>query len=424
MTRSRLTWLDALRGYAAAVVALFHLSPTVLGQQRHLALFAQFDAGRYGVLLFFLISGYVIPMSLERHGSLRRFWISRIFRIYPAYLLTIVVGLALAGAGWLRLHPTLYAETTTSVLGHATMLQELLGLRGVVRPFWTLAYEMTFYLIVAGLFAWRRHRDSAWWAAGLALIVLVLGRRLPGDLLAGSPGDRRIAAVVLALLLAGTLAAYVGGRRVPVLIVGAAGIGTVLLPLLDGQPTRYATAGDSSGAALLLAVMFAGTLVHRAQHRQLDRRVAGAVLALVLVAAGINQWLLDQTGLLRNSAVAAAVAGTFAIAFGLRHRAVPGLLTRLGAISFSIYLLHIPVLVVVSRVLRGHPFAIGAAFVAGTLAVAGIAFHLVERPGQRLGRRVWRRCDARFGPDVRVTGAATEGGMASTGSFGKQRESV
>jgi peptidoglycan/LPS O-acetylase OafA/YrhL len=171
-------------------------------------------------------------------------------------------------------------------------------------------------------------------------------------------------------------------------------------------------------------VMFAGTVVHRAQHRQIDRRGAAAALTLVLVAAGINQWLLNGTALLRGCTVAAAVAGTFAIAFLLRRRAVPSFLTWLGVVSFSVYLLHMPVLVVVARLLKGHPPAIGSAFVAGTLAVAWMAYHLVERPGQELGRRVQRHLDARYGPDTAVIESSTEGGIPSTGSFGMQRESV
>ncbi|BCJ40359.1 acyltransferase [Actinoplanes ianthinogenes] len=417
MIRSRLTWLDALRGYAAAVVALFHLSPQVIGLDRHMAIYRHFDFGRYGVLLFFLVSGYVIPMSLERHGSLRRFWIGRVFRIYPAYLLAIVLGLALAAAGWQRLHRTLYTDTAASVLGHATMLQDLLGLRGVVRPFWTLSYEMTFYLIVAGLFAWRWHRASAWWAGGLALIALLGGRGLPDGLFPGA----RVTAGVLTVVLISSLILYLRGRA---RIAGVAGLAMILLPLLNGQPTKWASAGSSSGAVLMIAVMFAGTVVHRAQHRQIDRRAAAAALILVLVAVGVNQSLLTGYAPLRDCTVAAAVAGTFAIAFLLRHRAVPSFLTWLGVVSFSVYLLHMPVLVVVTRLLPGRSPVIGPAFVAGTLAVAWMAYHLVERPGQRLGRRVADRLDARFGPDTPVIAATTEGGTPSTGSFGMQRESV
>ncbi|GIF03234.1 acyltransferase family protein [Actinoplanes siamensis] len=424
MIRIRLAWLDALRGYAAAVVALFHLSPTLIGLDRHLAIYRHFDFGRYGVLLFFLVSGYVIPMSLERHGSLRRFWIGRIFRIYPGYLLAVAIGLLLAATGWQRLHDTLRTNTLASLLGHATMLQDLLGLRGVVRPFWTLTYEMVFYLIVAGLFAWRRQRDSAWWAGGLALVVLSIGPLLPSGLFASGPDDRRLTSAALAVLLAASLIAYLSGRHAAARAAGLIGLAAILLPLLNGQPTRYATPGSSSGAIVLVAVLFAGTVIYRLQHRQLRPLLGALVLALVLTALGINQWLLDGTQLVRNCTVAAAVAGTFAIAFLLRNRTVPGLLSWLGVVSYSVYLLHMPVLSVVSHLLRGHPTAIGAAFLVATPAVAWAAYHLVERPGQELGRRVQKYLDTRLRQDTPVTVTATEGGTPSTGSFGMQRESV
>jgi peptidoglycan/LPS O-acetylase OafA/YrhL len=160
----RLGWLDALRGFAALTIVCFHLSPVVLGSELHLRIFRHIDFGKYGVLLFFLVSGYVIPMSLERHGSLRRFWIGRMFRIYPAFLVAVAVLAVLITTGVLPLNRSLRAETVSGVLGHLTMLQDLLGLRGLVRVFWTLSYEMTFYLIVAGLFAFRAHRRSVWWA--------------------------------------------------------------------------------------------------------------------------------------------------------------------------------------------------------------------------------------------------------------------
>ncbi|GIE87791.1 acyltransferase family protein [Actinoplanes regularis] len=424
MIRSRLTWLDALRGYAAVVVALFHLSPTVIGRERHLAMHEHFDFGRYGVLLFFVVSGYVIPMSLERHGSLRRFWVGRLFRIYPAYLLAGGVSLILVFAGWQRLEPTFYKDTVATVLGHVTMLSDLLGMRTLTRPMWTLSYEMIFYLIVAGLFVWRRHRDSAWWAAGLALIVLVAGRALPPGLFAGTFDGRRITGAVLVVLVLGCVAAYLSGRRGPALVAGVVGLGMVLLPLLNGQPTWYATPKSSSNATLMLAVMFCGTVIYRAQHGQLDRRVAAAVLTLVTVVQGINQWLLDGTQLLRNCLVAGAVAGSFAIAFLLRNRAFPAFLSWLGLVSFSVYLLHMPVLAVAQHFLRDHPFQLFAAFVVGTLVVSWAAYHLVERPGQELGRRVESYLEGRFGPATRVSIANTEGGTPSTGSFGLQRESV
>ncbi|MFC7530786.1 acyltransferase family protein [Actinoplanes sp. GCM10030250] len=413
-TGPRLAWLDALRGYAAVVVALFHLSPVVLGSPRHLDVYRQFDLGKYGVLLFFLVSGYVIPMSLERHGSLRRFWIGRIFRIYPAYLFTIVIAFGLAAAGLYRLPEQVGTETTTTVLGHATMLVDLLGVRGIVRPFWTLSFEMLFYLVVAGLFAWRWHRASAWWAAGLTIVALA-GGGLPGDLLGATAGQRRITAAVVAVLMAVSFSAYLMGRLRLAPVAGALGICLVFLVVANGHATHFVTSASSAQAALMLAVMFAGTVIHRVQHRQIGR--FGAVAALMLVFAGValHQWAGTGTGLLRWTVMAGAVSGTFAIAFALRHRRVPVVLTWLGAVSYSLYLLHLLVLGLAVR-LSGDPAIIVAAFAGGTLSVAWLAHRWVELPGQALGRRIGERFP--------VINIATQGGTPRTSGFGKQRESV
>ena len=398
---TRLAWLDALRGWAAVTVALFHLSPAVLGPERHLHLFHAFDLGKYGVLLFFLVSGYVIPMSLERHGSLRRFWIGRLFRIYPAYLLAVGAGLALGAAGWMRMPSQLGTETTATVAGHVTMLQDLLGTRGVLRPFWTLSYEMAFYLIVAGLFAWRWHRASAWWAAGLTAVALAGGAALPSGLFGAGAAERRITAVVVLVLVAGGLCAYHIGWRPLVLVAATAGIAVTTLPLLNGHATDQVTGASSAQAVQMLAVLFAGTVIFRLQHRQIGRPVAA--VSLVLVGAGVTVRL--------DPGVAAAVAGTFAVAFALREQRVPPILAWLGTVSYSLYLLHLPVLVVVNR-LFDQPLVIALVFAAAAPGAAWAGHRLVELPGQALGRR------------LSVSNLATDGTDARTTRFGKRYESV
>src|SRR5689334_22924237 len=218
----RLDWLDALRGLAAVTVVLSHLSPQVIGDEAHLAVMRQIDLGRSAVLLFFLVSGYVIPMSLERHSSLRRFWVGRLCRIYPAYLVAIALFALLASAGLLHWQASLRAETGAGVLAHITMMPDLVGVRGVVRVFWTLSYEMVFYLVVAGLFAARAHRHSAWYAAGLGLVAGLGQGWLPDALFGGSWADRRLLAAVLVLGVGLTLLLQVKG-----LVAGALGVGFV-----------------------------------------------------------------------------------------------------------------------------------------------------------------------------------------------------
>lgn len=393
----RLAWLDALRGFAALTVVWFHLSPLVLGTERHLAIMRHIDLGKYGVLLFFLVSGYVIPMSLERHGSLRRFWIGRLCRIYPAYLAAIALVAVLAVAGWGSWQQSFTTQTVSAVLGHATMMTELLGLHGAVRVFWTLSYEMTFYLIVSGLFAWRLHRHSAWWAAGLALAGLLLGPALPSDLFAGDFAGRRVTAVAIAALLGLSLLAYVKERMT--LAAGAVGIGFVLLPALDGHPTSDSTTVASWQGLQLLAVMFAGTVVYRAHSGQLSRFAAGLSLTVVTLSVIGAHWInLGPSGHRVWPANVAAVALTFLLAYAVKNRPIPTALTWLGQISYSLYLLHAIVLFLIVRLVPGLAgqspavrVAAGLTYFAVAVTLAWASYRMVEMPGQALGRRLTAR---------------------------------
>jgi peptidoglycan/LPS O-acetylase OafA/YrhL len=387
----RLAWLDALRGFAALTVVGFHLSPLVLGSDRHLAIMRQIDLGKYGVLLFFLVSGYVIPMSLERHGDLRKFWIGRLCRIYPAYLATVALVALLAAGGLIAWPASLRTDPLTGLLAHATMMPDLLGMRGAVRVFWTLSYEMTFYLIVAGLYAWRLHRHSGWWAGGLAVTALLAGRVLPGGLL----GSDRVLAATLVLLISLIVGAHLSDRFV--LLAGAVGIAFVGLPAVNGHATRYSTVNSSGQGLLLLAVMFAGTVVYRAQHGRLAR--GPAALALVVVALSVIGAHQLQTGTGRVwAANTVAVSATFAVAYALRRRTVPGILSRLGQISYSLYLLHAVVLLLVMRAVPHFAtlpgplrVALGLGYLAVALGLAWISYRVVELPAQALGRRLTGR---------------------------------
>ncbi|MBM2619901.1 acyltransferase [Actinoplanes sp. LDG1-06] len=390
----RLDWLDALRGLAALTVVLFHLSPQVIGNEAHLAVMRHIDLGKTAVLLFFLVSGYVIPMSLERHGDLRRFWVGRLFRVYPAYLVTIALFALLAAAGLLHWPASLRAETGAGLLAHVTMMPDLVGVRGVVRVFWTLTYEMVFYLVAAGLFAWRWHRHSAWFAVALALTAWL---SLPDALLGNTPGGRRVLAAVLALGMLLILTLVLLGRDKP---AGALGIGFVLVPALNGHPTAAGTVKSSSQALLLLAVMFAGTVIYRWQHGQSGRVASLTALTVVAVSLVGAQW--TQRNWLANTC---AVATIFLIAYVLRHRPMPRALTGLGRISYSLYLLHVVVLFLLPRIIpdggtRPAPIALltGLAYLIAVLGLAALTYRIVEQPGQELGRRLMHKIDTYRAP--------------------------
>ncbi len=226
----RLAWLDALRAIAACLVVYEHMS--------FLYFHRAWDAtnhwllpGRAGVFLFFLVSGYIIPASLERHGSLRAFWVSRVCRLYPLYLAVAVLVAGLGLTGLVPLDPYLAAHPATTVLAHASMLPQLLGVPLITDVFWTLTFEMAFYLLVGGLFAVRLHQASGVVAvilAGLSVAIVPLTPKL----LAGAPVDvRNITVASVLLLLLGLLTVASGRRRlvVPAVVMLAVLAGTLLL---------------------------------------------------------------------------------------------------------------------------------------------------------------------------------------------------
>ncbi|WP_433333528.1 acyltransferase family protein [Spirillospora sp. CA-294931] len=395
--RTRMAWLDGLRGLAAMVVVFEH-SLDVLWPEARLAASPWFDFGRYGVFVFFLVSGYVVPASLERRGSVREFWIGRVFRLYPLWAVAALVGLgfALAGVSWGPPVP-LTEHPWVSALAHLTMLQDLLGVPNVVNVFWTLSYEMVFYLLVTAMFVTGVHKASARTALGFAAAAVFLSGLAPAGLIGAR--ERDVVVIATALLAAcGLLAVMRGGRSSRQW--GAVGLAVLALTLL--------TLGNRVGgleSLAIIATMFAGTALYRIQHGEGPRRSAMAMVALVpalTVTAGIGSAAGWGIGGLQPMAwgwpIAVLAAWlTFLVGMALRHRRVPRFLAWLGLVSYSVYLLHPLPIQIIWRV-AGDPEALslgerlawGVFLVGSVLGAAALAYRFVERPMQNLGRGLVR----------------------------------
>jgi peptidoglycan/LPS O-acetylase OafA/YrhL len=211
---------------------------------------------------------------------------------------------------------------------------------------------------------------------------------------------------------------------------GAAGIALILLPAVNGHASKESTVIASWQGLLLLAVMFAGTVVYRWQHGQIGRGEAAAALAVVALSAIGAHWtqLGTRAALQLWSANVGGVAVTFLAAYAMRNRTVPSVFTWLGRISYSLYLLHVIVLVALPHVVpdvgtRGAAFrvAVGVGYLIVALGIAWLAYRMVERPGQRLGRRLAARLEPRGVP---VAPIATQRAAPSTGQGENERESV
>lgn len=94
-----------------------------------------------GVQFFFMISGYVISMSMENRTAMQ-FLASRIVRLYPAYWFCVLAtyGSAVLLDGW---HPSTY-----NLLINLTMLQSFFGVPDLDGVYWTLGIELRCYGLV------------------------------------------------------------------------------------------------------------------------------------------------------------------------------------------------------------------------------------------------------------------------------------
>lgn len=196
--------INGFRGLCVLLVFVYHVansnlpgSLTELAAGQGVAAALAFIAGstRYGVEMFFMISGLVIIGSLRRHQNAKAFLRDRCIRIFPAWvplcLLMFVVGLALK---W-RFFATIDATQGTLILfGNLLLLPPLVRLPMLHPATWSVTYEWLFYVVAAsGFWLWYSsparngeslNRESmvksvAWtvlWTAGVVVTLYFMPR--------------------------------------------------------------------------------------------------------------------------------------------------------------------------------------------------------------------------------------------------------
>jgi peptidoglycan/LPS O-acetylase OafA/YrhL/AcrR family transcriptional regulator len=392
----RLAWLDALRGFAALCVVFDH-SSSIFFEPLRTVLYRVVDFGQYGVFVFFLVSGYIVPASLERKGSVRAFWTSRAFRLYPMFLAALILAWIAQDAGRGNIadagkHPL------ASVASWLLMLQNLLTGPNVPNVAWTLSYEMTFYLVLVALFSWGIHRWSGGYAVGCSIAAVALGGVLPMAALSVWAARYRHGAAALdlaadVLILAGIALAVAGRRKTGASLAAA----TVLVLVCLNQGYPYPWSGFT-----ILALMFTGTLIYRADRGEVRKLTAAGLTAAVLIltiAAG--EWHAGHRDTAWKFQWASSIllaAATFGIAMAVRRFRIPRAAAWLGLISYSIYLVH-PLILNAYRTIpalhRAHPIGTEIGLAAGVyaviIAVSAATYYGIEKPMQRLGRRLARR---------------------------------
>jgi peptidoglycan/LPS O-acetylase OafA/YrhL len=335
MPRPRLDHIHGLRGIAALVVVIQHACQMV--QEGGFTLFHPMldtiNLGRFGVVLFFLISGLVIPSSFHGENPLRNFIASRIFRLYPGYWLSIPVLAIVASVKGTQ--PGL-----DTVLANLTMLQSYMGQLDIGPGYWTLKFEVLFYFLCAVMF-WRK---------------LLADAALNGVL-------------VLAGLLT-TLAPFALGDRgfvseVPYFVA----------MFFMGMLLRRAFVDHCQVARKWSAVLVSLTVV------------AGALMGgcLVPVPANSNVYF-SPTALGSGMALPVIV---FVLVLWLKPTP-PRAAMYLGSISYSLYLFQDIGLHLLPHLIPpgAQPFLYISAVLVLSVMVAAIVYRFVEQPMIELGKRL------------------------------------
>jgi peptidoglycan/LPS O-acetylase OafA/YrhL len=174
-----LTTVDSLRGFAAMSVCLFHLTGEGMPKFTEPTLRALFQWGWAGVDVFFVISGFIIPLTMLRSGyrlgAYGNFLGRRLFRVGPPSW--VLVGLTVAtffaidnfrgdesywskGLGWWRIfHNLAYTVEFTDYLW--------------INPvFWTLAVEFQFYVLIGLVMPFAFHSLSRFLVVALPTLLL------------------------------------------------------------------------------------------------------------------------------------------------------------------------------------------------------------------------------------------------------------
>ena len=333
--KNRYDFLDVARGVAALLVLVEHGLDVYIPGFYPWSVSVGGPIGRVGVLIFLMITGFIIPPSLERSGSAGRFWVRRIFRLFPAYWLSVAVAMADPPA-----HRVLALDDTQSWLVNLTMLQGFVGVKDAWGVYWTLYVELIVYAACTVLFLTRL--TNHW--TGL-LVAVIVGYGAVGI---GYP------------LVRGKIFAEVGHR----LLYLAPLVGVGLQLVVSGRLSRR-------GAYGLLA---AWALTY------------GAV-------CGVNSYLFP--GVIPGDVIwqhylmnGAAVAVLFGLA-ELRHRRMPAAAAWFGRISYSVYLFHGIWLHFLQE--WGWPLRYRVpAYFGLVTATAAAVYYLAERPGIALGRKLER----------------------------------
>jgi len=377
--RPDLPALTGLRAVAALLVVLFHYKYIVPGLGQSTTPGARvIQSGFVGVSLFFVLSGFILAYTyIDDDGGLRgsrnEFLFARFARIYPVYLVALLIALPIFidislvhPVGVMKLGDTIRTAILTPLLLQGWTPKRAWMWNG---PGWSLSAEAFFYLLFPVLGVWMAKQSSrrltAVGAIACVAIVtppLLLGASRAGGIWSVTPSSYGpwVAFVKFSPLI-----------HLPQFIIG----------IITGIAFIRRRGGKSSAMPLASTASI-------------------AAIAAVLAVGNRIPYLLLQAGVL--APVFAISIYTLAHGRGIVCKALSHpVALKLGEASYALYLLHMPLSWYLTRVLRllGWPRIEAwtglSGFVVIALVVSLGVYALIEEPSRRRLKR-WYRDAARY----------------------------
>lgn len=366
MSRGLSLYLDGLRALAALVVLVSHVAYPRFTRGDY-AFVRELNLGSDAVILFFVLSGFVIAFVCHTKDSCwRSFAFNRATRLYsvalPAVAATALfdaAGLAVAPAtydGWWYSDVPLLLSAPIALLfaNEWSAFAVRLGTNG---PWWSLSYEVAYYVLFGLVFYLRGRRRLLLLALALPLFGLKALLLMPAWIMG----------VAVYRLLRDTGGAPQPGGRVAAAAIAAGSAGAYVVCLAAGVPD----------ALMALTVHWLGAPVEHAlrfSDEFLWNALIGGLFATHIYAMGV---------LLRRAGDGCAAARTIRL---------------LAGASFSIYLVHYPALQLIHALLPDAPgIARDLLLISATLAVCLAFARVFERPLPAIRDRL-RRLARRSAP--------------------------
>jgi peptidoglycan/LPS O-acetylase OafA/YrhL len=317
--------IELLRGCAAILVVLSHIHANFGVKLGWLAV----NGGWLGVQIFFIISGYLIIKSAEKYNSIEYF-IHRFFRIWPAYIFWFaVVGVATGKINWGSLMDLL-------LYPHIILMQHFYPSSymkyDVLRTSWTLTVEVIWYLA--------------------AYVLVRIGRGI------------YIPAAVVSVIVA-TWWVYSGKQ---------------LHPSWGARESIYDYYFITNIFLAQLPFFFFGCVI--AMEKFKPSLFYCSFLAIAIFST-YDDWINSVPNPIFVTGI--AIGAVFYILTVVEFSFQNEIISFFSDISYSIYLIHFPVILLVLKIMHGGYLAAIVAIVL-TVFFAWVSHRLIERPFINVGR--------------------------------------